>query len=53
MLFAAESGIPVEFQVVDLFTGEHFKPPYEAVNPTTWCPCWKTATSGSRRARPF
>ena len=23
MLFAAESGIPLEMQVVDLFTGEH------------------------------
>jgi len=38
MLFAAESGIPVEFQVVDLFTGEHFKPPYEAVNPNHLVP---------------
>ena len=28
MLFAAESGIPLEMQVVDLFTGEHIKPPY-------------------------
>jgi glutathione S-transferase len=38
MLFAAESGIEVEFQVVDLFTGEHFKPPYEAVNPNHLVP---------------
>jgi glutathione S-transferase len=38
MLFAAESGIEVEFQVVDLFTGEHFKPPYEAVNPNRLVP---------------
>jgi glutathione S-transferase len=38
MLFAAESGIDADFQVVDLFTGEHFKPPYEAVNPNKLVP---------------
>jgi glutathione S-transferase len=38
MLFAAESGIAADFQVVDLFTGEHFKPPYEAVNPNRLVP---------------
>ena len=34
MLFAAESGIPLEMQVVDLFTGEHMKPPIRASIPT-------------------
>ncbi len=38
MLFVAESGINVEFQVVDLFTGEHYKPPYEAINPNHLVP---------------
>lgn len=33
MLFAAESGIPLEMQVVDLFTGEHVQAPYAALNP--------------------
>lgn len=38
MLFAAESGIPLEMQVVDLFTGEHVQPPYEAINPNRLVP---------------
>jgi len=38
MLFAAESGIPLEMQVVDLFTGEHVKPPYAALNPNKLIP---------------
>jgi glutathione S-transferase len=38
VLFAAENGIDAEFQVVDLFTGEHFKPPYEAINPNHLVP---------------
>jgi len=38
MLFAYETGLPVEFQVVDLFTGEHYKPPYEAINPNHLVP---------------
>ena len=38
MLFAAESGIPLEMQVVDLFTGEHCKPPYAAINPNRLVP---------------
>jgi len=33
MLFAAESGIPLEMQVVDLFTGEHMQPAYASLNP--------------------
>src|SRR5258708_32820098 len=38
MLFANEAGIKIDFQVVDLFTGEHYKPPYEAINPNHLVP---------------
>jgi len=38
MLFAAESGLAIEFKVVDLFTGEHVQPPYEAINPNRLVP---------------
>ena len=38
MLFAAESRIPLEMQVVDLFTGEHVQPPYAALNPNKLVP---------------
>jgi len=38
MMFVAEEGIPVEIQVVDLFTGEHLKPPYAAINPNCMVP---------------
>lgn len=38
MLFAAESGITLDMQVVDLFTGEHVQPPYAALNPSRLVP---------------
>lgn len=38
MLFAAENGVPLEMQVVDLFTGEHYQPPFEAINPNHLVP---------------
>ncbi|HRI17352.1 MAG TPA: glutathione S-transferase family protein [Burkholderiaceae bacterium] len=38
MLFAAEAGIALDMQIVDLFTGEHYKPPFEAVNPNHLIP---------------
>jgi glutathione S-transferase len=38
MLFAAEGGIPLDMQVVDLFTGEHMKPPYSGLNPNRLIP---------------
>jgi glutathione S-transferase len=38
MLLIAEAGIPVDMQVVDLFTGEQYKPPYEAINPNHLVP---------------
>jgi glutathione S-transferase len=38
MLFANEAGMQVDFQVVDLFTGEHMKPPYAGMNPNKLVP---------------
>ena len=38
MLFAAESGIALDFQLVDLFTGEQYKPEYAAINPSCQVP---------------
>ncbi len=38
MLFAAESGIPIDIQVVDLFTGEHDNPSLETINPNHLVP---------------
>jgi glutathione S-transferase len=38
MLFAAQQGIELEFQTVDLMTGEHLKPEYKAVNPSCLVP---------------
>ena len=38
MLFAAESGIPLEMQLVDLFTGEHMQPKYAGLNPNRLIP---------------
>ena len=38
LLFSAESNIPLELQVVDLFTGEQLQPPFAAVNPSQQVP---------------
>ncbi len=39
MLFAAENGIKMDMQVVDLFTGEHYQPPFaEGINPNRQVP---------------
>ena len=38
MLFAAESGIELDYQLVDLFTGSHLKPEYAAINPNRQVP---------------
>ena len=38
MLFVLENGIDAQFQVVDLFTGEHYQPPFEAINPNHMVP---------------
>ncbi|MGH6894118.1 MAG: glutathione S-transferase family protein [Dongiaceae bacterium] len=37
-LFIAENGIDVEEQVVDLFTGEHYKEPFVSINPNRMVP---------------
>ncbi len=37
-LFIAENNIPVDEQVIDLFTGEHFKEPYVKMNPNKQVP---------------
>jgi glutathione S-transferase len=38
VLFATENNIPLDLQVVDIFTGEHYQPPYEAINPNHLVP---------------
>jgi glutathione S-transferase len=38
MLFAAESGANIDFQVVDLFKGEHLEEAYAAINPNKLVP---------------
>ena len=38
LLFVAENKIPMEEQVVDIFTGEHMKPPYSEMNPNKMVP---------------
>jgi glutathione S-transferase len=38
MLFAAESGLDLDFKVVDLFAGEHLQPTYAAINPNCLVP---------------
>jgi glutathione S-transferase len=37
-LFIAENKLPVEEQIVDLFTGEHYKEPYVTMNPNHMVP---------------
>jgi glutathione S-transferase len=38
MLYAAQEAPDLEFQVVDLLTGEHLKPPYATINPNCLVP---------------
>jgi glutathione S-transferase len=38
MLFCAEEAPEVEFQTIDLFTGEHLKPEYAKINPNCLVP---------------
>lgn len=38
LLFAAEANIPLDLQLVDLFTGEQYQPAYEAINPNHLVP---------------
>ena len=38
VLFAADNGIALDYQVVDLMIGEHMKEPYAAINPSHLVP---------------
>src|SRR5881394_2240972 len=38
LLFAAESGIELDYQIVDLFTGAQYKPEYASINPSRQVP---------------
>ena len=38
MLFAAEEGVTIDFELVDLFTGAHYKDDYTAINPNRLVP---------------
>jgi len=38
VLFAADNGIKLDYQTVDLMTGEHLKEQYEAINPSRLVP---------------
>src|SRR6476646_1870117 len=38
VLFASESGIDLEYQLVDLFTGEQYQPAYATINPSKQVP---------------
>ena len=38
VLFAADNAIPLEYQVIDLVTGEHLGAPYAAINPSRQVP---------------
>ena len=38
VLFATESDIKLDYQVVDLFTGEQYQPQYSAINPSHQVP---------------
>jgi glutathione S-transferase len=38
VLFAQESGIDLDYEIVDLFTGQQYKPDFEAINPSHQVP---------------
>jgi glutathione S-transferase len=38
MMFAAEEAIPLDYQLVDLMSGEHLKPEFQAINPNCLVP---------------
>src|SRR5690242_8338356 len=38
MMFAAESGIALDLELVDLFTGAHYKPEFSAINASNQVP---------------
>ncbi|MGZ5785499.1 MAG: glutathione S-transferase family protein [Ramlibacter sp.] len=38
MLFAEEAGIALDYELVDIFTGQQYKPPFESINPNHLVP---------------
>ena len=44
MMFAAESGIALDLELVDLFTGAQYKPDYAAINPSCQVPTLEDGT---------
>jgi glutathione S-transferase len=38
MMFAEEAGIPLDYELVDIFTGQQYKPAFESVNPNHLVP---------------
>ena len=38
MMFAAQDGIALDYQLVDIFSGEHMQPDFAAVNPSRMVP---------------
>ena len=43
VLFATESGIDLDYQIVDLFNGEQYQPEYAAINPSRQVPVLEVA----------
>jgi glutathione S-transferase len=44
MLFASEASIPLEYELVDIMTGEHLQPKYRSLNPTALVPMLEDGT---------
>jgi len=38
MQFAADQGIELEYKIIDIFAGEHYKPEFTAINPNNMVP---------------
>ena len=45
MQFAAEEGVELDYQLVDLMKGEERRPEYLAINPNAWYRCWRMTAS--------
>ena len=53
MLLAAAEKIELDYQLVDLFTGENYQPAFTAINPNQTVPLLIENDFGSPRARRF
>ena len=49
VLFAAESKIDLDYQIVDLFNGEQYQPEYAAINPSRQVPVPSSPRTPRRR----